>query len=196
MPGKPKAHRTLNSAHGSNSTLPFNPFPTSVPTIRTRGISHPPIQKNKRLALYPLVLTRAASLAFLLPLRPVPVPGGRRPALSPRPSPRRPGAAPALPAARGRWTAATRRFGKVGGGAGAWSSAPVGTPAVRGRRPLAGQRHVATPAAILGHYLPPARSPWLGEGSSGREERRNGAARGGPARPRARAPAQAGGPEP
>lgn len=56
-----------------------------------------------------------------------------------------------------------------------------GAGAVRGRRPLAGRRHVASPAAILGHYLPRARSPWLREGISGRVERRSSAGSGGPA---------------
>ena len=66
-------------------------------------------------------------------------------------------------------------------------TAPIGRPAPRGH-----------PASILGHYLPPAGSPWLGEGRSARQGRWSGAERGGPAdptpRPGRRAPV--GGPEP
>lgn len=176
----------MSNPRGLKSTLLFNPFPTLVPTIRNRGFSHPPIQKNKLLPLYP---HPSGQSCLPPPASSSTGPGSRRPGLSPRPSPGRPWAAPAHSRAWGCWTAATRRFGKVGGGAGAWSRAPGGPPAVRGRRPLAGQRHVATPAAILGHYLPPARWSWLGKGSSGREERWSGAARGGPGRPRTPAPA-------
>lgn len=122
VPGKPKAHRTqsrdgeeyftfpgekaMSSPHRLKSTLLFNPFPTLVPTIRNRGVSHPPIQKTK--LLLPLCPHASGQFCLSPPASSSTCPGSRRPALSPRPSPGRPWAAPALSRAGERGGAGRR----------------------------------------------------------------------------------------
>lgn len=124
---------------------PFNTFHTAAPTLHTRETSHPRCRRTSSHPLHPLVLTRAASPAFLPPPGPIPV----LEAGVPRSRPALPQAAPgqgASPPGRGRALVGRHPpVGKVGGPAGACSGAPVGTQAVLRRRPLAGRRHVATP---------------------------------------------------
>lgn len=130
----------MSSPQGLKSTLLFNPFPILVCTIRIRGLSHPPMQKNNLLPLCPH-RSRLFCLCVLAPSSTCP--GSRPPALSPRPSPGRPWVAPALFPTRGvldgghprvwqSWRRGRRVESRASRDPGRAGQAPIGRPAPRG----------------------------------------------------------------